>query len=127
MRHPNTNKTPCWSRTPRIHPVAVQGSTLQQPPTGTSADLELAQPSEGLVTQGADRIVVQVERSQVGAGGEGASGEGGEIVGAQPQDSQAGEDCRGTGAHLWDLRTHTVDSPELSESTRAKSSKYVTD
>lgn len=45
----------------------------------------------------------------MGTGGERAFRQGGKIVGAQPQDSEAGKDWRGTWGHLWDLKTETVD------------------
>lgn len=70
-----------------------------------------------MVIKRVDCIVFQVELSQMGTGGERAFRQGGKIVPAQPQDSEAGKDWRGTWGHLWDLKTETVDILNLNKYT----------
>lgn len=65
--------------------------------------LQTAESAEGVVAQGLDGVVVQVELGQSRTGGEAAVREGGEEVGAQPQNSEGGQDRSGAGGHQGNL------------------------
>lgn len=67
------------------------------------ADLQLAEPREGVVAQSVDGVVVQVEFSQTRTSREGAVGERRQAVGAEPEDAEGGQDRRHAGGHVWDL------------------------
>lgn len=64
-----------------------------------------------MVAQRVNGIVVQVEFSQSGTGREGAIREGPQTVRPQSENTEAGQDWRNAGGHLWNLDTHNVMTP----------------